>query len=166
MRESRMMRLLVSFFVFLCCGAQAEDSLTIGLHVASVHIPSISGYNDFNPGLYLRESSYGATAGFYRNSFSRPSYYVGWTGTLKPFSIMLGAVTGYEKRKVMGGGGGITCLPDALPNTCWHYEGNGHAVEPMIAPSVLIGPARIWFIPKLIASMDASVIHLSVEHSF
>ena len=38
-------------------------------------------------------------------------------------------------------------------------------VLPMLAPSVLIGPARVWMLPKL-AGMRSNVLHLSLEHTF
>ena len=55
------------------------DALTgiiIGMHIASVH--SVGGMNNHNPGIYIRTES-GFSAGTYRNSYRRDTYYAGWT---------------------------------------------------------------------------------------
>lgn len=127
---------------FCCAPAEAQ---TIGLHLASWH--SEPGYNNANPGLYLRTAG-GWTAGGYRNSVRRNSTYAGWTGGVELATglraeLTLGAITGY---------------PAA-------------AVLPLVAPSLRIGgdtgPAlRLTVLPKVHAKQGAHVAHLSTEWSF
>jgi hypothetical protein len=74
-----------SFFTLLLCAlticAFAHDreagilnNITVGLHLGSVH--SATGYNDFNPGAYIKFQN-NVTVGHYYNSNYRSSNYVG-----------------------------------------------------------------------------------------
>jgi hypothetical protein len=71
---------------------------TFGVHVGSVH--DRDGFNNVNPGLYVRLDS-GLTLGTVYNSERRQSYYAGWTWSAPlhervEASVTLGAITGYE----------------------------------------------------------------------
>ena len=114
---------------------------TIGAHVGSWH--SEPGYNNVNPGLYLRTDS-GATVGAYRNSIRRVSTYAGWTWS-KPIAqgvqatVTAGVITGYE-----GG-----AMPMAIPSV--RFEISERAA------------IRVITIPKIDPKQGAHVVHLAVE---
>ncbi|KNZ33325.1 MAG: hypothetical protein AD742_06980 [Methylibium sp. NZG] len=67
---------------------------TVGLHLASVHVPQRQ-FNNVNPGLYYRSDA-GWTVGGYRNSLRRTSVYGGYTLEYGPLALTAGAVTGYQ----------------------------------------------------------------------
>src|SRR5438045_253932 len=76
-------------FVSAACivAAPPAEAVTVGLHLASVHLPK-RDFNNTNPGLYVRTDG-GWTAGAYRNSLNRTSAYAGYTmewGRLAGFS--------------------------------------------------------------------------------
>ena len=84
------MRLVSAILVILLCLPINVHAETYGLHLGTVH--SKSGYNDINPGAYVRTKE-GYTGGFYYNSENHLSMYAG-----KQFfnHVMVGVVTGYE----------------------------------------------------------------------
>lgn len=121
--------LLVLVMLFGASCARA-DAWTLGVHAVSVH--NQSGYETLTPGLYARAPS-GLTFGAYRNSHARVSAYVGHTWERNGFALTLGAVTGYERAKVL----------------------------PMIVPSYLTD--RGLRVSLLVNPWGASAIHLSYE---
>lgn len=75
--------------------------LAVGLHLATIH--SQDGFNDINPGAYIRTDC-NIVAGAYYNSESNMSAYAGMVfekplGRLTPF-IVAGVVVGYESYPV------------------------------------------------------------------
>lgn len=132
-------------------------SLILGLHLASYHVTERWHQNNINPGAYVECN--GWTAGVYRNSLSRTSVYAGHTFRSGPFALALGVVSGYKKQYGMCGPG----LYDRPDNRCY-LGASDSAVIPMLAPSVNLGPARIWYLPRV--GDTSSVIHLSVEKEF
>lgn len=132
---------LIAAGVTMCADARAQ---TIGAHLGSWH--SEPGYNNANPGLYLRTAG-GWTAGFYRNSEWRTSAYAGWTASTEVAGpvraeLTLGLITGYRAAPVL----------------------------PLLAPSLRIGgdtgPAlRLTLLPKVHPKQGAHVAHLSTEWS-
>lgn len=75
--------------------------LAVGLHLGTMH--SQDGYNDINPGAYIRTDC-NIVAGAYYNSESNMSAYAGMVfekplGRLAPF-VVVGAVVGYESYPV------------------------------------------------------------------
>lgn len=131
--------------------AKAEP--VVGLHIASHHWPAKDYQNNDNPGLYVRLDS-GFTAGFYRNTLRRTSFYAGWTWEYGPFAITAGGITGYKRQ----------CDAQGM---CWGSSRT--AVMPMLAPSVRLPEVlgvhpRIWYTPRI--GSTSSVIHLSIERSF
>ena len=134
---------LASFLLAaLPCLAQS----TVGVDIASIHLPARSWDNDFNPGAYIKLAN-GITAGGYYNSLRRPSFYVGYTADWKMFSLTAGVITGYQRRDDRG-------------------FSNGY-LTPMLAPSVRLPfeifsiTPRISYIPGLAGS--SNVFHLSLE---
>ena len=131
---SRLLALV--FAVLLVMAASGAQAQTVGLHLGSWH--SAPGFNNVNPGLYLRTAD-GWTLGAYRNSYRVTTAYAGRTwetaGDGLRVSVTAGLATGY-----------------AHP---W-----------LVAPSASIplGPvrARIVVIPG-IGQGQASAAHLTVE---
>ena len=106
---------------------------TLGLHIGSQHFPA-QQYNNFNPGAYYIHDN-GATVGTYYNSERRQSVYAGWTWDSGPWRLQVGAITGYERAKVL----------------------------PMVVPSVALGYGfRLTVLPKVERS-GSSVVHLMWE---
>lgn len=81
--------------------AMAQETRTYGLHIASAH--SKPGFQDRNPGAYVRFSS-GLTLGGYRNSDSGQSLYATWlfASDKHPFALSAGVVLGYRRGVVLG----------------------------------------------------------------
>ena len=142
---------------FMACSAHAQ---VIGVHLVSHHFPARAEQNNVNPGAYVKWAN-GVVLGGYRNTLSRPSFYLGYVFGHGPFELTVGAITGYQKRRV--------AMPCSRPgyDGCSESRGvsNGY-LTPMISPSVRL-PAiagitpRLSYIPGFGGS--ASVVHLSVE---
>lgn len=74
-------------------------ALAIGLHLGTYHFDRAAGYNEVNPGVYLRGESF--TVGAYRNSERANSAYVAYRAlAVGPASLHVGAVTGYKRAPV------------------------------------------------------------------
>jgi hypothetical protein len=104
------MRLILALAVAVCAPVQAD---IIGAHLHSRHesethvVTAPDGttftqrYNNQNRGIYYMHNS-GLTAGFYRNSYNRDTFYAGYTwqgptwGPLRPAVSLTGA-TGYSQ---------------------------------------------------------------------
>lgn len=111
--------------------AQAADWCSGGLWldgmVASLHINPKKDFNDFNPGLGFEcwpNQNWAVTAGGFRNSLDRPSWYAGglWSPDIVTWShvrlaVMAGIISGYNY--------GV-----------WGIGGN-HAVGPVVAPILM-----------------------------
>lgn len=135
---------LITACIGLAGIAGPADAQTIGLHLGSKH--SAAGYNNVNPGLYLRSAD-GWTAGAYRNSVRRTSVYAGWTGGIDITSGVRAEVTA----------GFITGYPVA-------------AVLPMAVPSLRVSltdevAARVIFIPSISPKFGAHVVSFAIEWS-
>jgi hypothetical protein len=125
-------------FIALLAGATSSYAGTVGLHIASVHMPARSIYNNANPGVYYRSDA-GWTAGVYHNSLSRPSVYAGYTLQYGRFGLTAGGATGYQQ-----------------------------PVQPMLVPSVAVYTyqgvtARIAYVPRVEKRIESHVLHLMVE---
>jgi hypothetical protein len=138
--------------------------LTIGLHLVSVHVPG-AGLQDINPGIYVYDRA-GFTAGVFRNSVDRTSVYAGWSYDVTPFKFTVGAITGYQRRRictqVMTASGPVAdCAP--------YGGGTTHPISPFVSPSVAL-PSVLGIVPR-ISVMPAwlggsTAFHLSVEKSW
>ena len=125
-----MKRLAILVALALAGAAHAD---TVGFHIGSQHFPA-KQYNNFNPGAYYIHSS-GATIGTYYNSERRQSVYAGWTWDSGPWRLQVGAITGYERAKVL----------------------------PVVMPSVALGHGfRLVVLPK-VERNGSSVIHFMWE---
>ena len=88
-----MIKALLAWLVLcLVCIADAKGD-TIGAHLYTAHWSK--HYNNVNTGLYYKTDT-GLIAGVYRNSYDRPSAYVGMVVHSGPFEIVAGAATGYK----------------------------------------------------------------------
>ena len=106
---------------------------TLGLHIGSQHFPA-QDYNNANPGAYYIHDN-GATVGTYYNSERRQSVYAGLTLDSGPWRLQVGAITGYERAKVL----------------------------PVVMPSVALGHGfRLTVLPK-VERNGSSVLHLMWE---
>ncbi len=165
----------VSLVVGFCLGvltataAHASESV-VGVHISSIHIPASSELKDANPGIYFRHES-GATAGVYRNSLGRTSFYAGYTTERGPFALTLGVISGYQLKRVYGQ---YACAQEGTGVVCtqtWTESGNTKgAIGPLVAPSVRLPSIfditpRITVLPKF-ATKGHTVLHLSVERAF
>ena len=124
------------------------ESLVLGVHLVSVHMPAEPHHNNVNAGIYVRAD--GWTAGTYRNTLRRQSVYFGRQFDVGFVSLGVGLISGYRKE----------CAGSAC------YGETAHRWSPMLAPSVALPRVagivpRVWVIPGFANS--ASVVHLSVE---
>jgi hypothetical protein len=125
------------------------ETLILGVHLASIHIPAEPWQNNTNPGIYVRAD--GWTAGTYRNTLRRQSVYFGHQFELGAVSFGVGAISGYKKECTSG--------------VC--FGATKHKWSPMFAPSVAIpvqilgATPRLWYVPGFANS--ASVFHISLE---
>ena len=134
-------------------------SLILGLHLVSYHHDQRSFTNNTNPGVYVECD--GWTAGVYKNTLSRPTVYGGYTWRSGPFALTVGLASGYQKEY-----GQRLCEPgvvDLPENRCFRGVADS-PVMPIVVPSVSVGPARVWFVPKIKSSSAA--VHLSIERAF
>lgn len=73
------------------CHAQT----TVGAHLGTYHVDRKAGYDEFNPGLYVKHDIY--TAGVYHNSEGGTSYYAGFTHEWKYVGVTWGLIGGYKR---------------------------------------------------------------------
>lgn len=148
----------------------AAKAVTLGVHLASVHMVKEGDQNNFNPGLYVKLDS-GITLGAYHNTLRRTSVYLGWTGEHElgygSVGVVVGIVNGY-KQKVWYD----SCNIDGRDAFCRYYSGDSKKdVVPMAVVSYKfpqIGESgispRISYIPQ--AGKNGAVLHLSLEKKF
>lgn len=152
-----------------CSHAKAQ---TIGLHVASVHVPAHDYQKNFNPGIYARLDN-GVTLGAYSNTLGRASFYGAWTTPeFYRLSLTIGAVSGYQKKLVKTetvqcvAPEGSMCINPTYQ--VGYYEGSSSgAVTLMLAPSIR-GPELMGLTPRLsiiprMGAGSSTVLHLSIE---
>jgi hypothetical protein len=140
---------LAAGLAFSVCQKTHAQGLTVGVHLASVHIPAHDDQNNRNLGAYVRSVD-GWTLGGYRNTIRRNSLYAGKTerGLLGPVDVTAGIVSGYQKK-----------------------DGKGHtrgALGPLLAfsyqvPVAVLGvKPRIVYVPGHLVKA-ADLVHLAVE---
>lgn len=117
--------------------APAARSETVGLHLASAHVPQRQ-FNNTNPGVYYRSDA-GWTAGGYRNSLRRTSVYAGYTWEYRALALTAGAVTGYQD----------TLQPMLVPSLRLFTHGGFSA--------------RLAYIPRVEKRIESNVWHLMIE---
>ncbi len=151
-------------------------ALTLGVHLASLHVPAHDYQRNINPGLYLRVHEgarlggidlgalQGLTLGAYRNTLGRTSAYLGHTltlaggpGSAATVDVTLGAVSGYQRRCRSW----VTWQPDApgahgphgsgvTARTEWECLGSSNAVlAPFLAPSLTLPLHPFGLTPRL-----------------
>lgn len=160
-----MKQLALAFIIALalCFAFGTSHAQTIGLHLASVHVPARDYQRNFNPGLYVITEN-GIAFGAYRNTLGRTSVYAGLAIGAGPVTLMAGLATGYQKRVMP-----MTCN-NAGSTGCWHVVGSTNArLVPMLSPSIRLPEVagitpRVSYVPGL--GLNASAFHLSVEREF
>jgi hypothetical protein len=136
-------------------------SLILGAHLVSYHTAREPYYHNVNPGVYVECD--GWTAGAYRNTLGRNSLYAGYTLHQGPFALSLGVASGYQKKITPWACRSGYISTEANPCTLGIGTSNGKVI-PMIAPSVLLGPARLWYLPRVGSS--SSAFHLSLQREW
>lgn len=133
--------------------ALADDLIVerVGVHLASWH--SKPGYNNANPGMYVRLSN-GLVMGAYRNSLEKTSVYVG-----AHFDVAL------SEHAIAGLTAGVV---NGYPGNKWRI---GRDVVPLLVPSLALDVgrgvfARISLIPNAGGVNGTSVVHVSLEKKF
>jgi hypothetical protein len=134
-----MLRFILLLLFPVLAGAQ-----TVGIHLVSAH--QHGGMNNINPGIYARLDN-GATAGFYRNSYSRWSVYAGYSMETPKWhglsaALTVGAVSGYPAASVMA-----LAVP-SVAYTQGEYS------------------ARLAIVPKPPTHGTSASVHLMVERHF
>jgi hypothetical protein len=97
-----------------------SSATTIGLHLGSVH--DKPGFNDTNPGIYLKTDS-GITVGTVYNSVRKQGFYAGYTFVKMltnsiEASVTLGGITGYK----------MTVTPMVIPSVAYKFS-SGYSVR-------------------------------------
>lgn len=141
------------------------ESIILGLHLMSAHLPERPGQNNINPGIYAVAD--GWTAGTYRNTLRRQSVYFGYQfdAPNTPFSLTIGAVSGYHITKTPIVRSDKACVHRTQGDGCdslWIEGISRRKWMPMVVPSMHFGPARLWLMPQ----PSGAVLHLSVEREF
>jgi hypothetical protein len=127
-------------FILLLLFPLLANAQTVGLHTISHH--EHAGFNNSNPGLYIREDN-GLTFGFYRNSYSRESVYLGYTTETRSGAVSaaltVGAVTGYPAAKA---------IALVVPSVAYHFGNNA---------------VRVGIIPRPPKTGASAALHLMIE---
>jgi len=111
------MKTILTLFLILASVNTAADTW---LHINGTSLHDQAGYNQENPGLGIETdivTNWTATAGMYRNSYSRNSAYVyarrSWyQGSGWDLGVAAGVVSGYP---------GWPVAPAVFPEVCWHW---------------------------------------------
>lgn len=137
------MKTIALALLLLSTFAHASDfEYSLNINGISKHLNSDVSYNENNPGLGITAESEGQflTAGGYKNSFNRPSYYIGG-GIKKRYGrkhfyiepgILSGIITGYENK--------YTFMVLPMITAGFHKFG---AVNLMYAPKTEENPATL-----------------------
>jgi hypothetical protein len=142
--------------------------LILGLHLLSQHYPA-EGLENRTPGVYVRTEE-GWTAGAYRNSWARPSFYFGKVWAWEPhpsfdLAFTLALASGYQKRREAVSCDRVPASLGSFTHSCWIETGySSTPLTILAAPSFRVGPMRIAGLPR--TARGAAVVHLSVEGRF
>lgn len=93
------MKMRASWMILACMlpltVANAQHDFSVSVHLASQHIGTAEEYNEKNLGMGVERNNW--TAGFYKNSLSNHSLYLGRVFEINDYAgIKAGVVTGYE----------------------------------------------------------------------
>jgi hypothetical protein len=141
----------------------------IGFHLFSAHIPNPAQLNNVNPGIYI-VSQEGYTAGGYKNSYNKPSFYLGKATDLTPtIQATLTLTTGYNvsKRQITNRECNEADKNNGW-NYCWDEVQTNSRGKITLVPSLSYAPVtaseyrpRITWVPG-----SFQVLHVSVERKF
>lgn len=136
-------------------------SQVIGLHIGSQHTNDPHGLaNNLNPGLYVRFDN-GVTAGFYKNSIHKDTFYAGWTAPeFYRVSFTFGGASGYRND-----GQAFNLIPIIVPSIrIFTYDGDTKSFDgdPNKVGTVSF---RMTVIPRIYAE-GQDIFHFMVERRF
>ena len=154
----------------------ALAAVSIGLHIASQHVPEYEYHEQKNVGMYVQADR--VLVGAYRNSLGRDSIYAAYAHPLgHGFELLAGAASGYMKKchsvyttettvEKMG-----STLITTVSTTGMEFcsgHGRGYLVPvaglTYTAPFKVLGASpRVWAVPG--TKDSASVVHLSLQWS-
>lgn len=147
-RVALFLAIVVCWFALSRCAEAAP--ITVGVHLASQHLPAKAGQNNVNPGLYVRTDAW--MVGGYHNTYRETTVYAARTlTTWRGFEVVGGVAYGYQRHGVGGR----------------EYGASRGAFTPMAgltyAPQVRVFGAqpRIWILPP--TPKNSGVVHLSLE---
>lgn len=153
--ESAMLLVALILLTLLACLPVPAFGQTVGVHTVSHHMPH-RGQNNVNPGIYYRTHS-GTEAGYYRNSYSRSSFYIGQRlsltkGRYGDLGVDVGFISGYQRKCKQG--------------ICNGFSRG--AITPMVAGDYLSPISFFGVTPRLqfapATKGNSAVIHLSAEY--
>jgi hypothetical protein len=125
------------------------ESLIIGVHIGSVHLPTKDYYRDNNAGIYARYER--VQAGYYRNSYERDTGYLAYTvATWTGIDLQAGAAYGYQRKSTGSQTTGFA-RGAITPFVAFGYT----------APKVFGVSPRLSVIPG--SPKHSTVLHLSLE---
>jgi hypothetical protein len=148
------------------------ESVIVGIHLLSAHVPHSSDLREVNPGIYVRADGY--TLGVYQNSLSRISVYAGYTLETenKVFALTLGFLSGYQRVQTDTDCNDpkIKTIRTSWPRCYTQKGGSKTFLAPLIAPSMALPTVfnivpRLTYAPKQ-GSNTSHVFHLSIERSY
>lgn len=170
----------------LALAAFDSGAATMGVHLASLHVPARDGQNNTNPGLNFTSDS-GVTVGVYRNTQRKTSPYFGMqfelaTGRYGSVDVLAGVVGGYQRKctdfmvqtgsyttvETRDDGSTVTSKWPVLEQrqSCTGFS-RGY-FTPMAAPSYRPPFAFLGATPRLtyMTNFRRHVAHLSADWSF
>jgi hypothetical protein len=146
----------------------SAHATTVGVHALSAHwnvrsdTPQQFRPRSQTPGVYLRTDA-DHIFGLVRNSYGRTGAYAGhvWETQDKRFALTLGAISGYQKRRVVGQAACRSGAVSTADQPCWWDEGVSSAkLRLLVAPSLAL-PAVAGATPRL--NLLGKGLNLSVE---
>lgn len=157
----------------------SAEAWVIGLHLLSMHAQPTDGweteYRTSTPGVYVKAPvgvlGGDVTAGIFRNSIGRTSVYLGqtWTTADGRWSLLVGGVTGYERREWVGKNESCERHGRHIDDGQWCQVSSGQGrsrIQPMLVPSYA-APAMWGMTPRIsVALSGVPALHLSLEESF
>lgn len=145
----------------LAFSADYSRAQVVGLHLGSQHTNDPHGLaNNLNPGLYVRFNN-GVTAGFYKNSIHKDTFYAGWTAPeFYRVSFTFGGASGYRND-----GQAFNLIPIIVPSIrIFTYDGDTKSFD---GDQNKVGTVsfRMTVIPR-IYSEGQDIFHFMVERRF
>jgi hypothetical protein len=143
--------ILAAVFLMGLSEARAEEvpQIQVGIHLATWH--SKPGFNNINPGVYLREVKSGATIGAYCNSESSSARFP--DAERCKLATYAGKTWSYQVNQHV-----------TISATAGFIGGYERGIMPMVLPSALIGNhLRVVIIPAVDPKVRTWAVHAAYE---